>query len=264
MDDRQRSALAAFHRIQFQLDQHAHLLGNLRESEPRKELDWLVVKLDTAATYHQEVWIRAQGETQLKYALRESLFIDHMQPIVSLIAMNRSELMEISTLAMPPAHTRDCQLGTIAGVMAQCASKYRDTFVRGGLPADFVEQIRAAADEFTALCTARDHSRLEWRGLTRSIDYDIRRAWVVYGALRALARKALRKHPELLAEFHHAKLHRPRPALPAAPSRRALPAGAPADAGVSTAVVPEAAEHHARRPVISAIARIVGFGRPEA
>lgn len=258
MDSRQRSALASFHKTRRLLDQHHDLLGSINASEPRQEFDRLIAKLENTAVAQDAIRVRRKGETARKKALRESLLIDHIQPIVSLIAMNMPHMTDISTLEMPTSHDNDFNLEMRARTAATMASRHRELFVRGGLPPDFVEQCVAAANEFSRLRQTCNYTRLEVRGLTWSADYDIERAWMVYRAIKALTRKALRRHPELLAAFRQAKLHRPRRALPA--PLLALPAGEAASVEAEAGAQPPVpAEEPSAPRRLSVLARVAAF-----
>jgi len=79
-------------------------LGALNTSEPRKELDGIVAKLEATAVAQIELQDYAKGLTAQKNALSESLFVDHIQPIVSLMEMNRSQMLDISALEEPLRH----------------------------------------------------------------------------------------------------------------------------------------------------------------
>jgi hypothetical protein len=277
MNNRQRSALASFHRTRWLLDEHNDLLGSINASEPRKEFDRLIAKLENTAAEQDAIRVRKKGETARKRALRESLLIDHIQPIVSLIAVNMPNMTDISALNMPTSHDNDFTVELRARTAATMASRHREKFELGGLPPDFVEQCVSAADEFRLLRRKCNYTWLESHGLTFSADYDIERAWVVYRAIKALARKALRRHPELLAAFRQAKLHRPRRALPAPPLAPplALPAGEAASVAVAAGAQPpvpakEPAEEPAKEPAkepaarqrISVFARVAAFVKP--
>ena len=267
MDTRQRDALESLRRFQLRLDQYNDLLGKLNETRPRKELDGLIVRLDSSAAEHELLRIRKEGETIHKHELRKTLIEHHLAPIVSVKELNRPELVFMRTMELPPAGASDTALAIAAHSIADMASQRRDVFMRDGLDEDFVEQCLAAAQDLVRARTERDVSNLTWQRVTLVIESGLARSTVVTKAILTLARKALREHPPILAELRRALVHRPRPALPAPPRHSALSAGAPESASSSTALVPVAsplpvAAPPAPRRGISVLARVVEFFRP--
>ena len=273
MDTRQRDSLEALRRFQQGLDQYNDLLGNLNETRPRKELDELIAGLSSLAVEHEQLRIRKEGETRRIKALRQMLLEDHLLSIIRIKELNDRDLSVMATAALPPAGASDLTLVDTARALALTAAQHGGVFVRDGLPADFAEQCIAAIEEFVVARVDRNATRLHWQGVTRVIDTNLTRAWLVVAALKALARKTLRRHPHIAAELRQALLHRPRTALSAAPRHPALPAGAsePASepASSSTALVPvapplPAAAPPAPRRRISVLARVAEFFRPAA
>ncbi len=261
MNSRQFASLDALHLFQSRLDLHSHLLGNLNESVPRQELDTLVARLDRAAVDHEELLIRQKGETSHKNALRAHLLNYHLAPIVSVAEMHCREVTQLTHIEMPPAHAIDVVVGFRAHAIAGTCDGYRDLFVRNGLPTDFAEQLCAAADELIRAGTQRNITHIHRLAVTYGIDYDFRRTSVVVETIKSLARRALTKHPEILEELRQALLHRPRRALSAPRSRRALPSGPPVEgARAARALAPIQQSAPPRR--ISAWARMVELIRP--
>jgi len=257
MDSRQCDALDAFRRLQSTFDKYSDLLGTLNASTTRKEFDILIDGIADAGVEHEAARTRSQSQTRHKDAIRESLLTDHMEPIANILDLHRfAALLHISGLTMVAPNASDIAVYNKARDMADLTERHRDVFVQAGLPPDYVEELRALNAKFEEVRLARDMSRLEWLGLTHCIDREIKRAWLVYRALKALARKALRRHPELMAELRRAKLHRPR-TRPAARTRL-LAAGAPAG-GEAVITACEQVSPARARPRLSGWARVAGL-----
>ena len=123
------------------------------------------------------------------------------------------------------------ELASAAGAMAEAAEKWKDVFVQHGLPAEFIDQLKAAALALENARTAKTESNRRRVTATAAVADQVKRGRKAVRVLDAILRPRLAKDPELLAAWRSAKRVPPQavsatPAIAPATSQAAVAAPA--------------------------------------
>jgi hypothetical protein len=140
--------------------------------------------------------------------------------------------------------------------MATEAARYQDVLVQEAHQADFVAQLRAAADAYRQAIDSRGQFRAQRHGATQSIDRLDRRATKLLTTISVLVTRALRDNPAAQAEWE--QLKRVKKVASGTPG-----AGVP-DAPVATTTVPVVDSATAAVPAVSSATAVVPVATPAA
>ena len=229
MKIRQGYQLIALRGVQDLLDAHADQLGALATSGARCKLDAQVSALNDHVLAQSASDLQARGATQKQYALRRKLIKGHMAPVARIARAELPRTPELEALRMPDDGANSHVLHAAAIGMANSAEGHAGTFIEYGMPADFTDRLRAAADAMIDTVNARAQIRGARQGATRGLITGISNARKTVRVLDAFVSDVLHDDPALLTEWNAVK----RP--PAKPGR-ACAAGAGAGAGVGANV----------------------------
>jgi hypothetical protein len=221
MQTRQGSMLQSLRSVEAFLDQHADVLGNVVQSGARQKLADAIAALSTHVSGQAGSGLASRGATQRHYAIRRVLIRDHMAPVARIAAADLPRTPELVPLRMPAQNLPAEKLAAAAYGMADAARPFSDVFTTAGLPADFVEQLVAAADAMTASLDQRAQNRSTQRGATTGLRASLSAGRRIVHVLDAFVRTALKDDPALLSAWNGAKRVRvipPTPVLPSAPS----------------------------------------------
>jgi hypothetical protein len=144
MKYKQNAVLTSLRRAQQFLDANAAVLGDANASA-RAELDSVVAQLTTLAVTQDGGARGARGETSLQHALRVKLRRKYMAPIAEVAKYKLPAVPELAALSLPPSNGSAQSDVAAAYGMADAASLHAQVFIASGLPATFVDDIRAAA-----------------------------------------------------------------------------------------------------------------------
>ena len=89
--------------------------------------------------------------------------------------------------------------------MAKAAAPCADVFVKAALPADFIDQLVAAANATVASVGTRKQSRVAGAGATKGLKTTLSTARKSVHALDGLVKSALKDDPPLLAAWRTAR-----------------------------------------------------------
>ena len=156
-----------------------------------------------AAAADQETAVRTRrGATADARILRRALFHGHFAPIarVSLSAIPDVVKME-EALRMPQSRINRERTLAVAEAMAMAGEQYKAVLVAKGLPADFVEQLRTAADAYKAAIDAQGQAVGSRRGATERLRQAKSAGRRTRNAITALLKRELAADPAALAEF---------------------------------------------------------------
>jgi hypothetical protein len=128
-----------------------------------------------------------------------------MRPIASVAAAQLRNVPEFVSLRMPPANSRARTLIDWAASMAKAADPYSQTFVGAGLPADFLTQLKAAADAVAATIVNRDSTRAVQRGATAGLNAEAARGRSAVKVLDSLVEPLIAGDISLLSQWNAAK-----------------------------------------------------------
>lgn len=214
MQTRQGSMLQSLRNVEAFLDQHADVLADVVKSGTRQKLADAIAALSTHVAGQAGSRLASKGATRKHYALRRALIRDHMAPVARIAAADLPRTPELAPLRMPPQNLPAEKLAAAAYGMADAAKPFIEVFTAAGLPADFLEQLVAAADAMTASLDERAQNRSAQRGATTGLKASLSAGRRIVHVLDAFVRTALKDDPALLSAWNGAKRVRVIPPTP--------------------------------------------------
>ena len=208
---RERSRLSALGRMQSFLNEQTTALGDVNRSVSRLALDDVVADLESRDVAQGSAITQAESLTKLKHERRTELRRLHMRPIAVIARSTLAHTPLITKLRVPVNMASDSSLIAAGHGMADAAEQYREAFVREQLPADFIDQLRAAADAVREVAVRRDQFQVEVTQATRGVADALWRASNVVKVLDALVVRQLQGRADLLAGWRRAKRVRAKP-----------------------------------------------------
>ena len=85
----------------------------------------------------------AAAEAAKERVLRNALKLNHMRPVATVANAQLRQVPDFVALKMPPRNATSRTLINWAAAMKTAAGEYSDAFVGAGLPADFLDQLKA-------------------------------------------------------------------------------------------------------------------------
>jgi hypothetical protein len=148
--------------------------------------------------------------------LRRDLRQDHLVPIA---AMARSVVkitpeLEVA-LRVPRPDANDAKVLASANAIANIGDAHKDVLVQHGLPANFVDELRAQAATLQTAADERRQAKSRRVGATKAIADELKTGRRVVQALDIVLTRALRAQPGLLAEWQNTKRVTIKPVQPA-------------------------------------------------
>lgn len=201
------------HAHQFLVD-HADQLPGVAETGACRRLDAVVADLCTIVAEQATATLQARGATQRLHVLWRRLFEDHLAPITSIARAELAGTPELASFRLPPRSTPVERLAGVAHGMAQAAAPHARVFVAAGLPHDFLDRLRAAADALVEARQERDMFRAQLRGKTIGIRLRLAEGRRIINVLDTFVRSLTRDHPGLHAAWLAVR------AVPGLPGRR--------------------------------------------
>ena len=248
MKDRQNAVLDALQRTQRFLDENAAFLNGVDFSAARKRLDDVATSFSSHALDQNVGERQSIGETNKQRQLRLKLRTQLMEPIAVIARHNLRSVPEFKALQMPKQSVRGQAFVVSARGMADAATIHKDALVGHGLPATFLDDLRAGASKLEASVSDREKSRTQRVGATKGLAIEEKNGKTVLSVLDALIQQALSGENEsLLRKWQSVRLVRRTTAntsttpatttqpTPTTTSQPTTPVAAPAPAGGTTA-----------------------------
>jgi len=208
MRSRQNRVLAALHSAQGFLDKHDTLLDAVNKSGARKTLDNVAAELSGHAVIQDGGTRRAKGETANQRTLRLALRFNNMKPIAEVAKAQLRTDPNFKALTLPPSGWTGEPLVVAAVAMADTAAPHAQKFIDAGLPADFIAQLRLAADGLRSSLNSRQQNQRERVGATKGLKAMEQKGSNVLKLLDALVIPKLGVNDALIAEWKAArKIH---------------------------------------------------------
>jgi hypothetical protein len=211
----QLARLDAFRRMQSFLDANAAVLGNVNRAVSRLELDAAVTRLTADGARQERAITAATSLTKMKGEARDDLRLHHMQQIAAIARRRLAGAPAIQDLRLPHKSTSDAALIVKANAMAAAAAPYTQLFVAQQLPADFIAQLRAAAQAVLAVISVRGAALVELHMGTRNVRDQLAITYTDVKVLNALVVKQLKGRSGLLEAWRIAKRIKAKPGVPA-------------------------------------------------
>lgn len=156
------------------------------------------------------------GNTVTVKQLRRELQQNHLMPIA---AMARSVVaitpeLEVA-LRVPRPTADDAKLLASANAIAKIGDAHKDVLLQHGLPANFVDELRAHAATLQAAVDERRQATSRRVGATKGIATELKAGKLVVQSLDVALTRVLRTQPGLLAEWRNTKRVTIKPVHPA-------------------------------------------------
>lgn len=238
MQTRQGSMLQSLRSVESFLDQHAEVLQAVVQSGARQKLADAITALSTHVSGQAGSGLASRGATQKHYALRRALIRDHMAPVARIAAADLPRTPELVPLRMPAQNLPAEKLAAAAYGMANTAKPFASVFTAAGLPADFIDQLVAAADAMTATLDDRAQNRSAQRGATTGLKAKLSAGRKIVHVLDAFVRTALKDDPTLLSAWNGVKRVRVIPPTPTPVTTPSSPTASPTPSLAPTITTP--------------------------
>jgi hypothetical protein len=187
----QAHSLETLRAVQRFLDDYDDALPGVSETGARRKLDEIVATLDTHAATQVGAGIAARMSTRMQGKLETVLRRDHMTPIARIARAELPVVPDLAPLRMPRGRPTLTKLAAYAYAMAEVAERHRDVFVDAGLPSDFADRLRAAADEMAAARTTRTQRHGDRSAATVGLRHTLSAGRKIVGVLDAFVQTAV-------------------------------------------------------------------------
>lgn len=148
-------------------------------------------------TQHAQTLLISKDEIEK----RREVLSYQMTPIAKVARALRGTVPGIGVLTAPRANVSNPQLITAATAMAQKAEIYKDVLVESGLPADFIEQLTAAAAALKASIDGRGLARASRVAATKGVLTEEMLGKRTITMIDTIVTRLLRDDPAKLAEW---------------------------------------------------------------
>lgn len=210
--------------VQQFLTVHAVAVPAAAASAAKKTLDAAVAELDRAATEQGGLARSRRGEVQRRRELERALLGKYVTPLVKFARASLRGAAEFASLTPSYRKLYRERLVQTAQAMALAADNHVEAMRAADFPADFVEQLRAAATAVQRSFDAGVSGRVRRTGVTKEIRATLAKGRNAVAVLDALVARTILGDEALEAEWRSAKRVRR--------TRTAADASAPEVAGV--------------------------------
>src|SRR5436305_4500417 len=151
-------------------------------------------------TKHAQTLLISTDETEKREELES-----HMARIAKIARALRGTVPGITVLSMPKGNVSTPGIVMAATAMTEKAEIYKDVLVESGMPADFIEQLTAAAAALKASIDGRGLARASRVAATTGVESEEALGRRTVQIIDALVTRQLRKDPSQLAEWKQLK-----------------------------------------------------------
>lgn len=205
MQTRQGHGVDALRAVQLFLLENEASLGGVARSGARQRLDAVLAQLEVQATDQASGALEQQMATQLSHVRRDELVRLHMAAIVAAARLEARRIPELAALRMPRGNLSVARLAAEAMGMASMASKHEAVFLAAGLPPNFVEELREAAQGMTDARGFHLYRRASVGGATTGIRVALTTGRRLVALLDKLIRRDARHDSALLMSWEAVK-----------------------------------------------------------
>lgn len=181
------------------LDEHADTLGNVISTRVYRDLDECIAELSGHASTQNGQSRAAKSAIAQRVALEKALVRDHMAPLSRIARLELGTVPALVSFGLPQGRMTPARLAAFAKGMAEAAESHAEVFINAGLPHDFIQKLRDAADAMLAALNAKKQSRGKVRSATSALSTKLSRARKVVNVLDAMVTSSLTGNPDLLA-----------------------------------------------------------------
>lgn len=217
MDRGGRSTLNSFQRVQEFLAQQPSSNVPAELGAQKLELENVVAQLLSEAVDQDANMRFVRAHTEHQRNLRDTLYVEHMQPI-SRVAREVFGVTGMDRAFLMPRGRTNQFLIVAAGAMALAAQRQKAVLLQHGLAPDFIEKLTAAASALDAARNAKVESNRRRVTATATVKAQLKRGRKAVRLLDAILKPRLAGNPQLLAAWQSASRVRPTSAATASDS----------------------------------------------
>jgi len=261
MNQTQQRTLDSLRRVQDFLDANADLVGPLKDSEGRKQLDEAVSALTEHSELQAATDLTMAGQISRQKSLATDLRARHMLPIATFSRAKLRGVPDFAALVKSGVRLQPKALVRAARAMATAAAPQADALTRAGFPADTIAQLGAAATALETAITDRANAKVRRVGSTKGIREELAKGREAVAMLHAVVSKQFAGDKTFLAAWsaaHRVALKAGVVRLPSAaasaPVHAAPVAPASPASSAATAIPVAATESHSTTPEVEAAA----------
>jgi hypothetical protein len=185
------------------LDAHAAIIGTAVPPELRTEIDDAVNQLTTNSVTQETSGGSAKSQTGIQDQYRRDLYVKFVRPIARITkrVLSAISVDDRTALVLKADDTRQPSVVTKVTALANAAEKYQAVFVRNGMAADFVAQLRAAIAQLTSSIDTRDRQVGQRKGATAALVAADKSFKTLLRQLDSVLHPVLRANPGVLADW---------------------------------------------------------------
>jgi hypothetical protein len=191
--------------VQQFLSVHEGAVPSASASAAKRALDAAVAELDRAATGQGALARTVRGEVQRRAGLERTLLRKYVIPLVKFARASLRGAPEFASLTPPTKALRRERLVQTAQAMAVAAEPHVEALRAGQFPADFIDQLRAAAAAVQQSFDAGRSGRVRRTGVTKEIRAVLANGRRAVAALDALVAHTIVGDEALEREWRSAK-----------------------------------------------------------
>jgi hypothetical protein len=191
--------------VQQFLTVHAGAVPSAVASAAKRVLDAAVAELDRAATEQGGLARAVRGEVQRRRELERTLYRKFVMPLAKFARASLRGAPEFASLTPPASALERERLVVTAQSMAVAAENHVDALRAAEFPADFLEQLRAAAAAVQRSFDAGRSGRVRRTGVTKEIRSVLANGRRAVAALDAVVMHTIAGDDALEAEWRSAK-----------------------------------------------------------
>jgi hypothetical protein len=228
MHRKQQLVLDSLRRVQGCLDTRADVVGRLKDTEARKQLDAAVDAAVAKAEGQRAAENSLAGSKTTTKALVSDLKVNHMTPIAKFARANLRGVPDFNALTNVPHNLIGHSLVIVARAMATSAAPYAAALTKAQFPADCVQQLATAANALNSALDARVAAQSQRVETTGQIRQELALGREAVAMLDPIVIKMSAGQKGLLAAWRTAKRVSLTPGQAAVPT--AVPVATPASA----------------------------------
>jgi hypothetical protein len=197
--------LAALRTAQQFLDAKAAALGPINTTGARAGFDASIDTITTLAELQERHRILVTGQRTDEQRLAKQFRRKNLRPIVEVARQKLPDEVDLLSHLKAPRHsTNSTALAARGNAMADAVAPFTQTFLDAGLPADFAEQLKAAAGELAKAVSNKGTLRAGRRGATDGIGKAVSQARKAVRVVDALVKAHLKAEEPLVTEWRDA------------------------------------------------------------
>jgi hypothetical protein len=206
MDAYQERVLQSFRRVHGWFGANPqYVTGNPSLGTQVETLNGIVQRLSDHAAAQDTQRSQSLLVSKDEPELRREVLSHQMAPIAKVARALRGTIPGIGVLVLPKGNSPTPEIITAATAMAEKAEIYKDVLVESGLPADFIEQLTAAAAALEASIDGRGLARASWVAATRGVASELAVGRRIVAIIDAVVTRQVRSEPTKLAEWEQLK-----------------------------------------------------------